>query len=148
MLLPPLGAAAPSAYCIHNQLRDRDVFVEQEQHPDTLRDDRALRVAAQAGRRATAASSTPRLQPRRAQRISVVTSCVTVPGRARLRVRRPEGAETDVKVTGAGTMRMHAQPAARRSARPYIVRIRTHDSKDLTGPRGVACPEPEPKGKP
>jgi hypothetical protein len=52
----------------------------------------------------------------------------------------PEGAEPNVKVTGAGSIRVLRNPRAK-SAYPYIVRVRTHDRQDLTGPKGLACPE-------
>ena len=57
----------------------------------------------------------------------------------------PEGAEPLVKVTGGGTLRIMRNPRSR-SAYPYVVRVRTHD-KDLTGPRGLVCPEYQTRGK-
>ena len=45
---------------------------------------------------------------------------------------------------GDGTLRVLPN-SRKKSAYPYVVRVRTHDRKDLTGPRGLVCP-PAPKG--
>jgi hypothetical protein len=50
-----------------------------------------------------------------------------------------------VKVTGGGAIRILANPRTK-SAAPYIVRVRTQDRHDLTGPKGLACPESKSKG--
>jgi hypothetical protein len=49
LLILMLGAAQARAYCIYNQLKDRDVSVEQDKHPDALRDDRRMRVTLKPG---------------------------------------------------------------------------------------------------
>ena len=44
-------AASAQAYCIHNQLRERTVHVQQELHRDRLREDRTLDVKLKPGAR-------------------------------------------------------------------------------------------------
>jgi hypothetical protein len=72
----------------------------------------------------------------------VVNLAVVIPGSPEYACGFPAGSES-VKVTGAGTIRILPNP--RKSAFPYVVRVHTHDRKDLTGPRGVACTEPKHK---
>jgi len=49
-----LAAALPAqAYCVQNELKDRDVFVEQAFLKDSLREDQILRVALKPGEKAT-----------------------------------------------------------------------------------------------
>ena len=73
---------------------------------------------------------------------SLVSIAISIPGKPDYVCGMPEGA-SNLKVTGAGTIRV--QPNSRQSAFPYVVRVQTQDSKDLTGPRGVACMEPKRK---
>jgi len=75
----------------------------------------------------------------------VVNLAVTIPGTPDYSCGFPEGAEPNVKVTGAGTIRILPNPRAK-SSLPYIGRVRTHDRHDLTGPKGLACPESKSKG--
>ena len=127
LLILMLGAAQARAYCVHNQLKDRDVSVEQETHPDALRDDRRMRVTLKPGE----------------------SKCCQIRGTPEYEC-TPPGPDPFLKVTGSGSIRI--QPNPRKSANPYIVRIATLD-KDLTGPSGVPCQEPRakqvspPKGK-
>src|SRR5258706_6271862 len=44
-----LVAIPAHAYCIYNQLPDRSVTIEQEPHPDKLRDERRLRATLKPG---------------------------------------------------------------------------------------------------
>jgi hypothetical protein len=75
-----------------------------------------------------------------------VNLALRIPGEPAYECGYPEGAEPNVKVTGEGTVRVMPNPRTT-SSYPYIVRVRTHDRKDLTGPRGLTCPESKPKGK-
>ncbi len=141
-------AAEARAYCIHNQLKDRDVRVEQEEHPDALRNDRRMMVTIKPG--ASQCCPFHQLDCNPGGRSnSVVKLLVRIPGTPEYEC-APPGPDQMLKVTGSGTIRI--QPNPRRSANPYIVRIGTLD-KDLTGPAGVACQEPKarqvspPKGK-
>lgn len=138
-------AAEARAYCVHNELKDRDVVVLQERHPDALRDERRFRVTVKPG--TSQCCSFNRLDCNPGGRVnSVVNLAITLPGAKTYECGFPEGAEPNVKVTGAGTIRILRNPHSR-SAHPYIVRVRTHDRQDLTGPKGLACPESKTKGK-
>jgi hypothetical protein len=76
----------------------------------------------------------------------VVNLVVRISGEPAYECGFPEGAEPNVKVTGSGTIRILRNPRPK-SAYPYIVRVRTHDRQDLTGPKGLACPASRSKGK-
>ena len=135
-------ASQANAYCVHNQT-DRVVTVLQERHPDSMRNDRRLDRTLAPG--ASACCEFHKLDCNPEGRAnSVVNLEVRIAGEPPYACGFPAGAEPNVKVTGAGTIRILPNP--RRSAFPYVVRVRTHDRKDLTGPRGVACTEPKPKG--
>jgi hypothetical protein len=144
LALAALGAAASAqAYCVQNELRDRAVVVEQEPNPDPLRRDRIFRHTLQPGEKRCCRFHDLDCNPGGRQD-AVVNLSVRIPGEPEYACGYPAGAEPFVKVTGGGTLRIVRNPR-RRSATPYVVRVRTHDRKDLTGPRGLACPEP-PKG--
>jgi hypothetical protein len=139
-----LGAAQAQAYCVHNQLKDREVGIEQEQHPDKLRDDRRFKATLKPGQSRCCKFYNLDCNPGGRDN-SVTNLAIRITGTPVYECGFPQGAEPNVKVTGAGTVRILPNPRA--SASPYIVRIRTHDRKDLTGPRGLACPEAPTKGK-
>lgn len=137
-----LAAGAAHGYCIHNQLGDRSVLVEQEPHPEKLREDRTLRVTLKPGERKCCRN----LDCNPGGRDESITQlAVTILGEPAYYC-ASEGDEY-VKVTGDGLLRIMPNP--RKSSLPYIVRVRT-PSKDLTGPRGLPCKESlrTPKGKP
>jgi hypothetical protein len=138
------ATASAHAYCVQNELRDRPVVIEQEPHPDALRRDRIFRHTLAPGERQCCRFHDLDCNPGGRQN-SVVNLAVRIPGEPAYACGFPPGAEPNVKVTGGATMRIVPNPR-RRSAVPYVVRVRTHDRKDLTGPRGLACPE-LPKGK-
>ena len=148
LLILMLGAAQARAYCIHNQLKDRDVSVEQDTHPDALRDDRRMRVTLKPGESKCCQFHELDCNPE-GRSNSVVKLLVQIPGTPEYEC-TPPGPDPLLKVTGSGSIRI--QPNPRKSANPYIVRIATLD-KDLTGPSGVPCQEPKskqvspPKGK-
>ena len=136
------AAAHAQAYCVYNET-DRDVSVVQERHPSSMREERKLnRMLAPKGQVCCQFHNLDCNPLGRAN--SVVNLEVRILGEPRFVCGFPPGAEPNVKVTGAGTIRILPNP--RRSAYPYVVRVRTHDRKDLTGPRGVACTEPKSKG--
>ncbi len=141
-----VAAAVPAhAYCVYNQLPDREVRIVQERHPDSLRNERRLRATLKPG--ANHCCPFHRLDCNPGGRNnSVVNIAVTIPGEPAYECGFPEGAEPNVKVTGAGTIRILRNPRLK-SAYPYIVRVRTHDRQDLTGPKGLVCPESRSKGK-
>ena len=145
LALAALGAAVSAqAYCVQNELRDRSVVVEQEPNSDPLRRDRIFRHTLAPGEKQCCRFHDLDCNPGGRQN-SVLNLSVRIPGAPEYVCGFPVGAEPYVKVTGGGTLRIVPNPR-RKSATPYVVRIRTHDRKDLTGPRGLACPEP-PKGK-
>jgi hypothetical protein len=146
-----LGASAQAqAYCVHNQLKDREITVEQERHSDKLRDERRFRATLKPGQSQCCKFHALDCNPG-GRNNSVVNLAIRIPGEPAYECGYPEGAQPNVKVTGAGNVRVMANPRTS-SAYPYIVRVRTHDRKDLTGPRGLTCPEskslPPPKGRP
>jgi hypothetical protein len=147
LLLALAFAAAPAhAFCVHNQLPDRAVRVEQETHPDRTRDERAFRHVLKPGERRCCGFHQLDCNPGGRQN-SVVNLAVTIPGEPAYACGYPEGSEPLVKVTGGGTLRIVPNSRAK-SVYPFVVRVRTHDRKDLTGPRGLACPEiTQTKGK-
>jgi hypothetical protein len=140
-----VAAAQAQAYCVHNQLTDRSVSVEQERHPDKLRDDRRFRATLKPGQSQCCKFHALDCNPGGRDN-SVVTLAIRIPGEPAYECGYPEGAEPNVKVTGAGMVRIVPNPRASNTS-PYIVRVRTHDRKDLTGPRGLTCPETKSKGK-
>ena len=137
-----LAAAAfdAGAYCIHNELRDREVFVEQAQLKDTLREDRILRISLKPGQNHCCRNLSCNPGGRSE---STVDLMVTVMGQPSY-ICAPETVGTRVTITGDGTMRILHNPRKSQLS-PYIVRIRS-GQKDLTGPAGVPCLEPK-KGK-
>jgi hypothetical protein len=136
------AASHAHAYCVHNET-DRDVSVTQERHPDSMRDERKLkRVLAPHSQVCCEFHKLDCNPGGRAN--SVLNLEVRILGEPAYSCGFPPGSEPNVKVTGAGTIRILHNP--RRSAYPYVVRVRTHDRKDLTGPRGLACTESKPKG--
>lgn len=140
-----LAAAAQShAYCIYNELRDRAVNVEQERHPNAMRDERKLKAGLRPGEHVCCPFHNLDCNPA-GRNNSVVALELRIVGEPEYVCGFPAGREAQVKVTGNGTIRI--QPNPRRSANPYIMRMRSQD-KDLTGPRGVACTETKSKGKP
>ena len=130
------GAPQAHAYCVYNET-DREVTVVQEHHPNASRDERRLNQTVAPKTRVCCQSHKLDCNPEGREN-SVVGLAIVIPGEPSYGCGFPEGSET-AKVTGAGTIRI--LPNARKSAFPYVVRVRTHDGKDITGPRGVACTE-------
>ena len=133
------ASAGAQAYCVYNQLPDRTITVEQEPHPDPLRNDRRFRATLKPGASQCCPFHRLDCNPRGRDN-SVVNLAVVITGEPAYECGFPEGAQPNVKVTGAGSIRVLGNPRAK-SAYPYIVRVRTHDRQDLTGPKGLVCPE-------
>lgn len=140
-----VAAGQAGAYCVHNGLAAREVRVEQEPHPDKLRDERRLRAVLRPGERRCCERKNLDCNPG-GRRDSIVQLAITIPGDPEYHCGHPEGAEPLVKVTGGGIIRIQDNPRSG-SASPYVVRVRTHD-KDITGPRGLPCPPASSKGRP
>ena len=144
-LLAPWALGA-HAYCVHNQLSTRDVVVEQEPHADKDRDERAFRVRLAPGERRCCDRRNLDCNPS-GRRDGIVSLWVTIPGEPPYHCGYPEEAAPIVKVTGGGSVRIQPNPRYSKTAWPYIVRVRTHD-KDITGPRGLQCPQSVPRQSP
>ena len=130
-----LAAALPArAYCLQNELKDRDVFVEQAQLKDSLREDQVLRLSLKPGQKECCRNLSCNPGGRSE---TTVELHVTVLGQPEYRC-APERLET-VKITGDGLLRVQRN-SHKSELSPYIVRIRSGE-KDLTGPRGVTCLE-------
>jgi hypothetical protein len=141
-----LAAALPArAYCIYNQIAGREVRIVQAENPDRLRAGRELDLTLKPGEHYCCAGHNLDCNPL-GRRESIVRLAITIPGEPAFQCGIPEGADTSVKVTGGGSVRVLPNPRPSKGSWPYIVRVRTHD-KDITGPRGLACPEFKPKGK-
>jgi hypothetical protein len=143
LFLACLAAAPPAeAYCIHNQLTDRDIFIEQAPNKDKLREDRVLSVKLAPGKvhccRNLDCNPGGRSE-------SVTTLWVKVLGEPEYTCGFAEGYR-DLKVTGDGAVRVQHNPRhPGRSSIPYIVRTKS-GQKDLSGPAGLSCfPPPPPK---
>ena len=142
------AASQAHAYCVYNDT-DRRVSVIQERHPDSSRDERKFRKVLAPQSHACCEPYKLDCNPEGREN-AVVNLEVRILGEPEWVCGYPaEIASSTVKVTGAGTIRI--LPNSRKSAFPYVVKVRTHDRKDLTGPRGVQCTEPkekpQPKGK-
>ena len=142
LALACLGLSLPAgAYCIHNQLRDRDIFDEQAPIKDKLREDRLLSLKLGPGK--THCCRNLDCNPG-GRSESVTTLWINVLGNPEYQCGFAEGYR-DLKVTGDGTVRVQHNPRHPKSSIPYIVRIRSGE-KDLTGPAGLSCfPPPPPK---
>ena len=144
-------APAANAYCVYNELKNRDVVIEQEEHPDPLRNDRRMRVTLAPGKNQCCQFHQLDCNPLGREN-SVVGLGIVIAGDPEYTCGLADRKEPLVKVTGAGTIRI--QPNPRKSSNPYITRVYTREGKDLTGPAGLACVEskpkavePKPKGK-
>ena len=137
-----LCASHAHAYCVYNDT-DREVSVTQERHPDSLRDERRFRHTLAPGGRACCERRNLDCNPE-GRANAVLNLEVVIAGEPPYACGFPAGAQPNVKVSGAGTI--HIQRNPRKSASPYVGRVRTHDRKDLSGPRGIACTEPKTKG--
>ena len=135
-----LAAAMPAwAYCLHNELGNREVFIEQERIKSELREGKELKILLKPGEKHCCRNLDCNPGGRNE---STTELFVTVLGQPEYRC-APERVES-VKVTGDGILRVVRNPN-KSELSPYIVRIRSGE-KDLTGPRGVTCLEK--KGKP
>lgn len=130
-----------SAFCVHNELKDRSVTLTQEEHPDWKRNDSRFRKTVAPGGQACCDFKNLDCNPN-GRPNSLVGLEVVVDGETPLRcgpVGAPEKGRV-VKVSGAGTVRVVPNPKAEKgSAAPYVVRVWTQDKQDVTGPSGLPC---------
>lgn len=146
-----VAAAVPlsaSAYCIQNELADRDVLVTQEAHPDDNREHAKLKATIKPGGMACCQPANLDCNPN-GRHNSLVGLAVFVSGEPAWVCGSPNlpASARLVKVHGAGTMRIVDNPrydakAKAAGASPYIVRLAAPDNKDLTGPAGLPCRQP------
>lgn len=140
-----LGAALPAqAFCIHNELKDRQVTLQQEEHPDYQRNDRRFKATLKPGANACCEFKNLDCNPNGRQN-SLVGFDVTIEGDKPMKC-GPVGVPDklkQVKVSGDGVVRIVANPRhgtkGQEAASPYIVRVWTHDKQDVTGPAGLPC---------
>ena len=125
-------APAARAYCIQNELKDRDVYVEQMQLKSVLREGNELKLALKPGQKHCCRNLDCNPGGRSE---STVELRVTVLGEPAY-VCGPEKVKS-VTVTGDGLMRIQRNPK-KTELSPYIVRVASAQ-KDLTGPSGVTC---------
>ena len=145
-----LAAAAPSAHawCVSNELKVRSVRVDQDDHPERERQGREKRVTLGPGEKACCKVKDLDCNPLR--RIdSYVQLTIRVPGEPVYECGYPAGAEPGVTITGGSNARIVENPRyLKRSTIPYLLRIRTQDNHDSTGPAGLPCPPAKKKGPP
>lgn len=138
-----LAALAPkaSAFCVHNELKDKSVTLTQEEHPDWKRQDNRFKKTIAPGANACCEFKNLDCNPNGRQN-SLVGMEVVVDGDKPLKcgpVGTPEKGR-QVKVSGDGVMRIVPNPKVDKgSTAPYIVRVWTHDKQDVTGPSGLPC---------
>ena len=141
LLLLLASASAAHGYCVHNQLRDRSVYVEQIGQKEKLREDRIFLRTLKPGERQCCQNldCNPGGRPE-----SVVELILVIPGEPEYSCGHVEGSNV-VKVTGDGSIRVMHNPRHPKSSVKYITRIRS-GQKDMTGPSGLSCLETR-KGK-
>jgi hypothetical protein len=135
-------AAAPEAgaYCVHNDLKSGIVNILQEHHPDRIRDDRRMRASIKPGDKVCCEVKQLDCNPNGREN-SVVNLAVTIEGAQPAACGMAQGIDKErfVKVFGNGTLRIQENPRA--GAAPYVIRLTSHDGKNITGPSGLACPQ-------
>jgi len=136
-------AADAQAYCIHNQLPGRTVAVTQEEHLEKSREERKLKTTLAPGQ--STCCKFPNLDCNPSGREEgVVNFLVSIVEEPEIKCGLPGGRlqEPQVSITGTGTLRIVANTRKNAKEVPYVVRARTRDGKDLSGPAGIACRKP------
>ncbi len=134
-----------AAFCVHNDLKDRDVSVNQEEHPDWRRNDSRFQKSLKPGTKACCEAKSLDCNPNGRMNSLVGLEVLVHAGEPPLKcgpAAEPRKARL-VKVMGAGTLRVvpnpRHDPKAATGHSPYIVRIWSHDNQDITGPAGLPC---------
>jgi hypothetical protein len=142
------GAPQAGAWCVANQLEVREVRIDQDDHPERDRQGREARLTLAPGERFCCKVKDLDCNPLR--RVdSYVQLTVRVPGDPAYECGFPAGAEPGVTITGGSNARVVENPRhPHRSSIPYLLRIRTQDGHDSTGPAGLPCPPAKKKGPP
>jgi hypothetical protein len=129
-----------SAYCVHNDLKKGVVTILQEHHQDRIRDDRRLRATLKPGEKVCCEVKQLDCNPNGREN-SFVNLAVTIEDAAPVACGIPQGIDKErfVKVFGSGTLRIQDNPKP--NATTYVLRLTSHDGKNITGPSGLACPQ-------
>jgi hypothetical protein len=135
----PLSLPA-GAWCVQNELKEREVYVEQERIKNYLREGEEYKHTFKPGEKQCCfnLNCNPGGRPE-----STVNLSVRVLGDPPYVCGAPEGSST-IKVAGNGTLRVVNNPRPK-SAFPYAVKIRSND-REVFGPNGLQCLKP--KGSP
>jgi hypothetical protein len=142
LLVLALSAVEARAYCVYNGLRDRQVSFVQEEHPERSREARKLKLTLKPGQSQCCDFYNLDCNPGGREE-AVVGLAISIVEEPDIKCGLPGGRykENQVSVTGTGTLRV--MPNTRKSVEvPYVVRVRAHDGKDLSGPAGIACRKP------
>ncbi len=134
-LAPAFGA---HAYCIHNDIKGRDIRAVQEPHPSGLRDKRTLDVVIKPGEKSCCDAKNLDCNPE-GKITANVGIMVSILGEPAYACGINQAAGRIVKVTGGGSIHVVANPKPS-ATNPFIARVRTQD-RDITGPSGLACNE-------
>ena len=134
VVLAALSAAAipAQAYCIHNDLKDRDVKVVGELTKGSLM--QTLRP----GEKFCCTPKDTECNPE-GKITSNIDFEITVLGKPEYVCGIGNRKRALVKLTGAGIARVVNNPKAK-SELPYVVRVRSQD-RDVSGPAGLSCNE-------
>jgi hypothetical protein len=147
-LLAILAGVVPmfsaNAYCIHNDLKGRDVRVVQEEHPSSLRVGKEIDVTLKPGEKQCCIGKNLDCNPGGGIG-SITRLAITIPGTPAYQCGVSEKNATWVKVTGEGEVHVVNNPKASQAS-PYVARVSSM-GRDTTGPSGLACPEYTPKAK-
>lgn len=146
-LLPLAVFLSPpaSAYCITNNLKEREVRIEQELHKDADRQGRELRRTLAPGEKVCCIVKDLDCNPTR--RVDgYVDLTVRVLGEPVYECGYPAGKEPGATITGASQVGIYPNPKyPSGSSIPFVLRYWAQDGQDLTGPRGLACPAAKKK---
>ena len=137
------AACDAGAYCVYNGIRDRNVSVVQEDHPERSREERKLKVTLKPGQSACCNFYNLDCNPGGREE-AVVGLAISIVEEPDVKCGLPGGRYKEhlVSVTGTGSLRVLPNPRTRNVTAPYVVRARARDGKDLSGPAGIACHKP------
>ena len=136
-------SADAAAYCVYNGLRERNVVLLQEEHPERSREERKLAKTLKPGQSACCDFFNLDCNPSGREE-GVVNLGVSIAEEPDVKCGLPGGKhrENVVSVTGTGSLRVMPNVRKNAAAVPYVVRARARDGKDLSGPAGIACRKP------
>ena len=140
-----LVAALPAgAYCVFNDLKDRNVSIAQEPHPDDRRADKILKALLKPGMKTCCEIKSLDCNPTGSVNATVglIVRVETDPPLNCGPVGVPSS-ERKVKVTGGGDVKIvpnpRFNPKANDGTSPYIARVYSQAKQDMSGPNGLPC---------